>query len=176
LPDWPHAPVHRLTQAGAYMVTVGTYHKRPFLRGPDRLRLVHDALLELAMKYGWELQAWAVLANHYHFVALSPQSAGTLPRLLSELHTTTATALNALDAAPGRKIWFQYWDKHLTFMRSYLPRLNYVHNNPVKHGLVADAIEYPWCSARWFEENAPKGFKRTVRSFRTDRLDVPDDF
>jgi hypothetical protein len=25
--DWPHSPVHRLTEAGAYMVTCGTYLK-----------------------------------------------------------------------------------------------------------------------------------------------------
>ena len=36
-------------------------------------------------------------------------------------------------------------------MKSYLARLNYVHQNPVKHGLVRVANQYRWCSAAWLE-------------------------
>jgi hypothetical protein len=38
--------------------------------------------------------------------------------------------------------------------KSWLARLNYVHQNAVKHGLVPIAHQYPWCSAPWFETNA----------------------
>jgi len=174
--DWPHAPIHRLSEAGAYIATSGTYLKRQFFRTPERVQLVRDLLLELALKYGWELQAWAVFSNHCHVVAASPADASTLRTLLSELHTRTATAINEMDSAPGRQVWFDYWDTHLTFPRSYFARLNYVHQNPVKHGLVKAAEEYPWCSASWFEARAPESFKRTVRSFKIDRVNVPDDF
>jgi putative transposase len=53
--------------------------------------------------------------------------------------------------------------------------LNDVHQNPVKHGLVALANEYPWCSAAWFEANARSAFVQSVYSFETDRLIMPDD-
>jgi len=53
------------------MVTAGTYLKQPIFRGAQRLECLCDLLLELAEKYGWDLQAWAVFPNHYHFVALS---------------------------------------------------------------------------------------------------------
>ncbi len=75
-----------------------------------------------------------------------------------------------------RKVWFQYWDSRITFERSYLARLNYVHYNPVKHGVTANATNYPWCSAAWFDQNAPTSFVKTVKSFKTDKLKVPDDF
>lgn len=58
--DWPHSPVHRLSEAGAYIVTAGTYHKELLFRSPERLRFLRDALLTLAKTYGWNLQAWAV--------------------------------------------------------------------------------------------------------------------
>jgi putative transposase len=77
--DWPHSPVHRLSEAGAYMVTCGTYLKQPWFRGTERLHFLCDALLRLAAEYEWNLQAWAVFANHYHFVALSPPQPGTCP-------------------------------------------------------------------------------------------------
>ena len=64
--DWPHAPAHRLEEQGAYMVTASTYRKRPFLTAEEKRTLVHDSLLNHARTYGWILQAWAVLPNHYH--------------------------------------------------------------------------------------------------------------
>ena len=41
---------------------------------------------------------------------------------------------------------------------SLLARLNYVHNNPVHHGIVPAARQYPWCSASWFENSADRLF------------------
>jgi len=176
MPDWPHAPVHRLDEAGAYLVTAGTYHKQHFLYDAPRLQLVHDSLLAGAAQFGRELQAWVVLANHYHFVAIAPEDSKTLRTMLSKLHTQTAIALNAMDGRPGRKVWYQFWDTHITYQRSYLARLRYVHENAVRHGVVTEAEEYRWCSARWFAREASPAFQRTVRSFKIDRLSVKDDF
>ncbi len=54
--DWPHSPVHRLSEAGAYMVTCGTYLKQPWFRGTERLRFLCDALMRLAAEYDWNLR------------------------------------------------------------------------------------------------------------------------
>jgi len=176
MPDWPHAPVHRLDAAGAYIVTGGTYHKAHLLNSPAKLDLVWDTLFSVADELDWHLQAWAILGNHYHFVAISPDEAATLRKLISKLHTLTARELNRIDDTPGRRVWYQYWDTHLTYERSYLARLHYVRENPVRHGVVAAASLYRWCSAAWFERTADRAFQRTVAGFKIDRLRVRDDF
>ncbi len=174
--NWPHAPQHWLFEPGTYMVTVGTYQKQPHLNTPERRDYFVEALFGFAAEFNWSLRAWAVLSNHYHFIAASPANPGSLRRLLGKLHMTTAKRLNELDGQPGRRVWFQYWDSHITFERSYLARLNYVHHNPVHHGMVDDAMNYAWCSAVWFARNAPASFVATVKGFKTDRLDVRDEF
>jgi putative transposase len=133
-------------------------------------------LQAVAAEYCWEFQAWAVLSNHYHFVARSPEDPTTLKRMLSKLHTLTAKAVNLEDETPGRKVWHQYWDTRLTFERSYLARLNYVHQNPVHHRVVTHATEYPWCSARQFEAEAPIAFQRTVGAMPINEISISDDF
>ena len=100
--DWPHSPVHRLSVPGAYMVTAGTYLKMPFFRGAQRLEYLCDTLLELAEKYQWNLQAWAVFPNHYHFVAVSPGEAASITALSWHLHSVTAIQANKWDGASGR--------------------------------------------------------------------------
>ena len=174
--DWPHAPAHRLVEAGAYMVTAGTYMKHHYFGSQTRLSYLQKQLLTLAELFGWRMQAWAVFSNHYHFIGFSPADPSTLRTLIQRLHSVTAREINRLDGAAGRKVWFQYWDTHLTYQRSYFARLNYVHQNPVHHRLVARASAYPWCSAGWFEQKADAAFYKTVTGFKIDRINVKDDF
>jgi putative transposase len=76
----------------------------------------------------------------------------------------------------GRKVWHQYWDLRITFQKSYLARLNYVMQNPVRHGIVGSADQYPLCSASWFEMKSSPAFFQSVSSCKIDALDVLDDF
>lgn len=172
----PHAPPHLLFGQGIYMVTAGNYGKFPHLNTPERRDYFLDALFARAAEFGWQLQAWAVLSNHYHFIAASPEDTGTLRRFLAKLHMTTAKQLNEWDEAPGRKVWYQFWDSHITFERSYLARLNYVHHNPAHHGVTDNSTAYRWCSAKWFAEHAPVSLVEVVASCKTDKLEVRDDF
>ena len=174
--DWPHAPSHRLLEQGSYMVTCGTYLKQHHLDSAERLTFFRDLLFTCAQEFGWQLQAWAILSNHYHWVGASPENPGTLSRLVSKLHTLSAKQLNQWDAMPGRKAWFQYYDSHITFQTSYYARLKYVHQNAVHHGVVNAAMNYPWCSAGWFERNSRPAFRRMVEQFKTDRVEVLDEF
>jgi len=63
-----------------------------------------------------------------------------------------------------------------SYEKSYLARLNYVHHNAVKHGLVRLANQYPWCSAAWFEREASPAMVASIYRFKIDKLSVRDDF
>jgi len=176
---WPHAPLHQLSDRGVYFVTASTYTKAHHFRGTKRLRVLHRGLLTVAEQFGWRLEAWAVFSNHYHFVAHSPTcapDATSLTPMLGILHAKTSGWVNKLDATPERQVWFNFRDTKLTHQRSYLARLNYVHQNAVKHGLVPVACQYPWCSAAWFERIASPAIVKSIYRFKTDRVSVEDDF
>ena len=174
--QWPHSPIHIVHEPGTYMVTGATYNKQLFFNSEERLQFLHDTLLDKAAELGWQLQAWAVFPNHYHFIAISPDCPRTLPAFIKKLHGATSKYVNAEDNVTGRKVWFQYWDIRITYQASYYARLNYVHNNPVHHGLVDNALKYKWCSASWFEKTSDVSFHKTVSGFKTDRIKVRDDF
>jgi len=176
---WPHAPTHQLSTRGTYLITAGTYLKAHHFRRADRVRVLHRGLLTVARDFGWRLEAWAVFSNHYHFVGHSPaeaEGAGNLSRMLGVLHTKTGAWVNRLDRTPGRQVWHNFWETRLTYQKSYLARLNYVHQNPVRHGLVPVANQYPWCSAAWFERTSSPAMVKSIYRFKLDRVQVFDEF
>jgi len=176
---WPHAPLHQLSGCGTYFVTAGTYLKEHHFRNRERLQVLHRGLLTVARDFGWQLEAWAVFSNHYHFVAHSPPEApdaANLSDMLSVLHAKTAGWINQLDQINERKVWHNFRETRLTYQKAYLTRLYYVHQNAVKHGLVRVANQYPWCSATWFERSTSAAMVKSIYRFKIDRVRVLDDF
>ena len=174
--DWPHAPVHRLSENGIYFVTGSTLYKKHLFNTPAKLDLLERMLLSLAKKCIWQLEAWAVLVNHYHIVARGAPDSVPMGQFLRELHSRSAIDLNRMDGVEGRTVWYNFRDTRLTYQYSYLARLNYVHRNAVKHGLVPVANQYPWCSAAWFERTASPAQVKTIYGFKCDQVKVEDDF
>ena len=168
--------MHRLSGKGTFMVTSGTFYKRHFFDTAKRLDYLHGELLANAKRYQWQLEAWAVFSNHYHFVGHALDDAKTLEPFMTHLHSETARIINQNDRKSGRQVWCNFWDTKLTYETSYRARLNYVHQNPVKHGLVPVANQYPWCSAAWFERTATPAQVKTIYGFKTDKVNVIDDF
>jgi putative transposase len=173
---YPHNPPHYFVSNTLYIVTGSFLYNKRLLMDDNRKSLVCEILFERAAHWSWELEAWAILENHYHFIARAPENALSLGTLIRQLHSKSAVELNKLDKTMGRKVWHSYWDTCITHETSYHARLHYVHLNPVKHGLVRNAEDYPFCSYRWFLEKADDTFQDTVMNQPIDRVDIFDNF
>ena len=173
--DWPHAPVHRFGDETTFFITGATYLKRPYYDTAQKLDSLRTLLFAKAKEHDCWLQAWALLSNHYHLVAHA-ENGEKIRRMLGRLHAEAAIELNRQDREKGRRVWYQFWDKTLTFEGSWLARLRYTHENAVHHGIVREATQYPWCSAAWFERSASKSFVATVRNIKIDAVKIYDDF
>lgn len=172
--SWPHAPSKLVTEPGTYFVTSATYHREQFFNSREKLLLLQSIIFEVSLEFSFELQAWAIFQNHYHLIGFMPIDSG-IRKMTAKIHSVSARELNRLDEALGRKIWHQCRETLLTYEKSYLARLNYVHNNPTKHGF-GPAINYPFCSAHWFETHGDRSFVETVKSFKYDQLQIDDDY
>ena len=173
---WHHSPKHRTKAIGAYMLTGSTINKEHLFHSTESLDMLQLILMGLIERYHLGIRAWALFPNHYHLILFTYSDSLPLNSFITHFHSLSARNLNTLTNNPGRKVWFQYWDTQLTYKNSYLARLNYVMQNPVRHNIVAYAEDYRWCSAKWFKEHAEPGHYNTVTSFKMDTLSIQDDF
>lgn len=73
-------------------------------------------------------------------------------------------------------MWWNYWDTCITSERSYYTRLNYIHFNPVKHGIVTQTEDYPFSSHTGYLRAQPEAIRRIIANYPFDRVKVKDDF
>jgi putative transposase len=59
-----------------------------------------------------------------------------LGKLMNSINGSSSYYINKLDNQRGRKIWYSYWDTCIRNKNDFFIRFNYIHNNPIKHGLI----------------------------------------
>ena len=73
-----------------------------------------------------------------------------------------------------KRLWQNYRETLLTYQKSYLARLNYVHQNAVHHRLVKRASDWKWCSAAEFKKSVTPAWVKTIVSFSYDEIAKAD--
>jgi REP-associated tyrosine transposase len=168
-----HSPPHWFVSNAIYMVTGSTLYGKPLLDSDAKLANFYETLMERASILKWSLDARVVMPAHYHFIARSPENALSLKELIQGVHAVNAKFVNRMDGAPGRKVWYNYWDSCIQSEISYYARMRYVMMNPVKHGLVQNPEDYPFSSYKYFLENSESDFLKAVLSC-TDEVQMED--
>lgn len=101
-------------------------------------------------RHFYELRAWVVMPNHVHLLML-PKVA--VPVIMRWLKGSTARRANLMLGRTGQRFWqdesFDHWVRH---NRDLDCIVQYIHENPVRAGLVSSAEKWPWSSVGWQAE------------------------
>ena len=142
-----HSPPHRETVDGRYLITAACYEHAPLIgTSVKRLASFESDLLDICREFTTAVWAWAILPNHYH-VLLEAPVVSELLRALGQLHGRTSYVWNSEDAMRGRKVWHGAVETAMKSERHFWATINYIHNNPVKHGYVACWQDWPFGNA-----------------------------
>jgi len=144
-----HSPPH-FEAPGEYRIVTGAcFEHRHILQSPERLGWFEEQLLGLVREQECTCAAWVVLPNHYHIVT-KIDDMNRFARAIGQLHGGTSFEMNRKDDARGRQVWFRSQDRCMRSERHLYTTLNYIHNNPVKHGYVTKWTDWPFSSVRWY--------------------------
>ena len=146
-----HTPVHLFRANATYMLTASIYDTEHLMKSDARKAVWRDSFYKAAEIYQWIIIAWVVLSNHYHAIlrsSVDPKK--SIDKFVGSYHKFTARKWNDEDGQTGRPVWWNYFDTCIRDRGEFFARLNYVHWNPVKHGLVKRPEDYLFSSYRDF--------------------------
>jgi putative transposase len=123
----------------------GNFQQETFLSEEDRERYI-EWLAGYAKAFGTQFWAWCLMTNHVHFVAV-PKREDSLARTFHGTHQRYSLYLNKRMKRCGHLWQGRFFSCPLDESHAYLA-VRYVERNPVRAGLVAEAEEYAWSSAR----------------------------
>jgi putative transposase len=173
--NYPHRPPHIFDDNTLYFMTASTLNHVHILKPIGHKEQFQRELFELAPQFGLDLHAWVILDNHYHLLCYLADGL-VLPNFIKKLHRRTAIYFNQQDKQPGRKVWYNYWDRYIRGERDYWQRFNYIHYNPIKHGYVQKLRDWPFSSLlHYLESEGLEWLDDCWRRYSVKEVELEDD-
>ena len=140
-----HRPPHIFIDNTYYFITISTLYKKSYFDTDQKKTFIKSALTNSCSTYKYDLIAWVILNNHCHLL-LKVSNSAQLSQFIRSIEGKSAIELNKLLTTPKVKRWYQYWDEGIRDERGFWMRMNYIHQNPVKHGYVQRMKDYKFSS------------------------------
>ena len=142
-------------EGAAYFFTVVTHDKRPILSDPHVVELLHAATEKVRARHPFTIEAEVVLPDHLHAIGQLPDgdaNFATRWRLIKEYFTRAYVKEHVVPQRSDVSRWRgeqtvwqrRYWEHLIRDEEDFAAHLDYIHLNPVRHGFVEAAKDWPY--------------------------------
>jgi putative transposase len=157
-----------------HYLTASTYRRARVFDSPRFRSHFVKTLDELRTRLGFKIFGWVLMPEHFHLLIWPSESADpsrivqslkerTAIYILKNLrdhqgHTWCRKMLGRLTLpstvqlhGPGRVWQRRFYDLNVWSEKKRREKITYMHNNPVKRGLVSSPDQWPWSSCMFYD-------------------------
>jgi putative transposase len=156
----------RYGQGHLHFITCSCYRRLPLLGSVHSRNIFVQILGEVRDRYGFLLVGYVVMPNHVHLLISEPAK-GTPSTVMQVLKQRASRRLRRrrrvragqleLGCEGGEELPARFWqrrffDFNVWSLKKRVEKLEYMHMNPVKRGLVAHPKEWLWSSFSFYSK------------------------
>ncbi len=157
--------LHRYYGAGyLHFITTSCYRRQPLLGNKQNRDLFLRVLEEVRRRYQFAVIGYVIMPEHVHLLLGEPERGnpsvvmqalkqGFARRLLCQMRRSDSYQGLLWDGALGAgHVWQRRFYDFVVFTEhKRAEKLQYMHQNPVKRGLVLERSQWAWSSFRHYE-------------------------
>ncbi len=145
-------------QKHLHFLTWSCYRRQPLLRSARARNRLLKTLDEVRQRYRFRLLGYVVMPDHVHLLISEPErgTPSTVVQVLKQRVSRHARQRPRGRSGAQLKLWNEdkaprfwqrrFYDFNVWSERKKGEKLHYMHNNPVRRGLVAHPKQWPWSS------------------------------
>ena len=150
-------------KGGTYFFTVVTYERRSIFIDQNSRDLYLSVLQSIQRSHPFEQLAYCILPDHIHCIWALPGEEHDYSLRWKSIKIKFSRIYQyrfgqVVATTESRKIrgevgiWQRrFWEHTIRDDDDLYEHIDYIHFNPVKHGLVADPLDWKWSSYRQYE-------------------------
>ena len=182
MPNWRRAHV----PGGTFFFTLVTDHRRLIFHWNDARTILGNVIRECKSTHPFEIRAIVLLPDHLHAIWCMPSGDTNYSGRWQWIKTQftqrwLASGGTEVQTTQGRKndgrrgVWQpKFWEHTIRNEDDFERHFDYIHYNPVKHGLVKCPEDWRWSSfQRWVRQGVyPKHWGCSDRQARLQFDDI----
>jgi putative transposase len=145
-------------EGGIYFFTVVTYQRLSLFTDRDARKILHDAWSDTQQRFPFETLAICLLPDHLHCLWRLPERDANysirwkeIKRLFTKGYVDNIGLGEVRNESRQKRheaaIWQRrFWEHTIFDEKDFERHLDYIHYNPIKHGYVKCAGDWPWSS------------------------------
>lgn len=131
---------------GSYFFTLVTHDRRSILTNENTRAALRAAIQAVREEHPFVVEAWVLLPDHLHCLWRLPDDDYSLRWAKIKRFTRHHLGLSV-----GEKLWQpRYWEHCIRDENDFARHADYIHWNPVKHGLVRCAADWHYSTFQRF--------------------------
>lgn len=143
-------------EGATYFFTVATYRRQPLLCDAAVRVAIRQAIEAVRVKRPFKIDAWVLLPDHLHCIWTLPTGDADYATRWSMIKRSVSLACRHNHKRPEwinpskqkhreSTLWQRrYWEHRIRDDRDFERHADYIHYNPVRHGLCERVIDWPW--------------------------------
>lgn len=163
------------TSGGTFFFTVVTYNRYPILAQEPAIDLLHRCFHTVIIERPFQMDALVILPDHLHCIWTLPDNDSDFSTRWKRIKTTFTKRYSGdkADDIPEsmrkkkeRGVWQRrFWEHMIRDQEDFNRHCDYIHYNPVKHGLVGLPTEWKHSSFMEFVKQGyyPENWGHTIR-------------
>ncbi|NEO19284.1 transposase [Moorena sp. SIO4A5] len=150
------------TPGATYFFTVVTHNRRKILCELENVDLLRNAFRAIRQQHHFKIDAIVVLPDHLHSVWTLPENDAdfsTRWRLIKSYFSRQCNPQYEGNSSTSRQhkgekaVWQRrFWEHQIRDERDFINHLEYIHYNPVHHGLVTSPKDWQYSSFHRYVE------------------------
>jgi len=144
------------SSGSSYFFTLVTYNRHPILCELGNIDLLRDSFKRVMIKHPFTIDAIVIMPDHLHCIwtlPLEDADFSTRWRLVKSWFSRRCNIKDRKNISDSRKskqeraIWQRrFWEHLIRDERDFINHVEYIHYNPVKHGLVSSPKNWQYSS------------------------------
>jgi putative transposase len=139
-----------LVPGATYFFTVVTFRREPLLASPNAVQALRQSIAAVRRVLPFAIGAWVVLPDHMHAIWVLPDGDSDYSTRWGRIKAEF-TRRSGIRHASGHglyaSVWQpRFWEHLIRNERDAAAHMDYLHFNPVKHGLVTRVRDWPYSS------------------------------
>jgi len=140
------------SKGNVYFITMVTHNRHKIL--VSYFPMFWNCFLKIKQKYNVKIIAWIVLPDHFHLIIDPIKS--EVQDFIHDYKWSFSSLYRKENNLKSGTVWQRrFWDHIIRDQVDLKHHIDYIHYNPVKHGLVENPVEWKYSS---FIEYFEKGY------------------